>query len=97
MNDLTQQDVVKLSELVTKIRNQNTHSSELEQFFNLIKKSGDYNQNQLMGYLTQVGFNSENDFIKHLNERRKDELLQGLVLIGTAILAFYVIAQLSKK
>ena len=97
MNNLTQEDIVNLSELVAKIRNQLAHSSELEQFFSLIKKSGDYNQDQLIGYLNQIGFNSEQEFIEHLNKKRNQEFLEGLVQIGIAILFIYALAKLSKK
>ena len=97
MNDLTYQEIVRINNIISKIRNGMATTSEMQEFLNLIKKSGQNNWIELQNSVSAAGYVSVEDFQRHLKDKSTNEFLEGLVKIGLAILIAYGISKLFEE
>ena len=83
-------------DLRNKIAHNQANSSEMERYLNLLLESSDYNRNVVEDYIHEIGYESVNDFQEHLNEKNNKELIDGLLLIGGAVLFGYLLNKIAE-
>jgi hypothetical protein len=83
--------------LRNKIANNQATSAEMNRYLNLIIESSDYNRAVVEEYVREIGYDSIEDYKGRLNEKNSEEFINGLLLIGGAVLVGYLINKLSNK
>jgi len=97
MTALTYDEVIRINTLISKIRQKIATANEMQEFLNLIQKSGQNNWLELQNYVQTAGYSNIDEFQKHLNDKNTQEFFDGLVKIGLAILIAYGLAKLFEK
>lgn len=97
MTALIYDEVIRINTLILKIRQGIATATEMQDFLNLIQKSGQSNWLELENYVQTAGYSNINEFQKHLNDKNTQEFFDGLVKIGLAILIAYGLAKLFEK
>ena len=82
--------------LRNKITHNQANSSEMKRYLNLLLESSDYNRNVVEDYIHEIGYKSVDDFQEHLNEKNNKELIDGLLLIGGAVLFGYLLNKIAE-
>lgn len=82
--------------LRNKISQNQATSAEMNRYLNLLLKSSDHNKNVVENYIHEVGYDSIKDFQNHLNEKSNQEVMNGLLIIGGAVLLGYLLNKLSE-
>uniref|UniRef100_A9A7U7 Uncharacterized protein n=1 Tax=Methanococcus maripaludis (strain C6 / ATCC BAA-1332) TaxID=444158 RepID=A9A7U7_METM6 len=84
----------ELYNLRTKLLRREANSSEMKKYLDLITQANLNNKYVLNQYAQNVGYNSIDDFKNDLSRKSNNELINGLVMIGGAVLLASI---LSKK
>ncbi|MGP8330482.1 MAG: hypothetical protein ACT6FF_09235 [Methanosarcinaceae archaeon] len=82
--------------LRNKITQNQANSHEMKRYLNLLLESSDYNRNVVENYIHEIGYESVNDFQEHFNEKNNKELIDGLLLIGGAVLFGYLLNKIAE-
>ena len=94
---ITTAELQRINALILKIQQRIASANEMNEFFNLIQKSGQNNWLALENYIRVAGYSSIEQFKQHLNEKSSKEFIDGLVKIGLAVLIAYGLAKLLKE
>lgn len=85
---------------IYRLRNKIVHdqasSKEMRRYLNLILESSEYNRNVMEDYIHEIGYNSVEEYKEHLNAKSNQELKDGLILIGGALLFGYLLDKLTE-
>lgn len=87
--NLTNDELNNLYRLRNKIVHSQATSVEMRNYFKLIIKSSEQNRAEIERYIHEIGYNSIEEFETHLNKKNNEELINGLVLLGGAVLFGY--------
>lgn len=85
---------------IYRLRNKIGHgkatSAEMKRYLNLLLESSDYNKEVVEEYIHEIGYNSIGEFQEHFNEKGNQEIINGLLMIGGAVLLGYLLNKLSE-
>lgn len=82
--------------LRNKIAHGKATSAEMKRYLKLLLESSDYNREVVEDYIHEIGYDSIEDFQDHFNEKGNQETINGLLMIGGAILLGYLLNKLSE-
>lgn len=82
--------------LRNKIAHDRANASEMKRYLKLLLESSDHNRDVVENYIQEIGYKSIEDFQSHLNEKNNKELMNGLLLIGGAVLFGYLLDKLTE-
>lgn len=94
---ITTSEIQRINALILKIQQRTASANEMNEFLQLIQKSGQNNWFELENYIRVAGYSSIEQFKQHLTEKSSQEFVDGLVKIGLAVLIAYGLAKLLKE
>jgi len=97
MKNLTYNEVTRINDLIAKIQQRVATAAEMREFLSLIRKSGQNNWTEFQHFIQTAGYASAEDFQKQIYNKNAQELFEGLVKIGFAIIIAYGLSKLFGK
>lgn len=97
MINLTNEEFLRLRQLIEKAKMRKANSKELGELIGLIQKSGARTRDEIEQFINQAGFTSLEELNKHIKEKKSQEFIDILIAVGLGILAAYVITKLFEE